>query len=390
VITRRAAVVGVGSLSLGLQFDWRIAVADEFAIELPPNELGFADFGGVWETEPGVQVVADAPDLPKGIERVYAQVILKTAAEADAIFKRHGAGRTFISWFNDVVAGKGYWTDRKISGSQADFESFWDQFLAGKNLTLMEFLAYMAVFINEVAGSLRNKSESYGSKGHPGIAYLFDKVKLTSPGTGKTWTKASYNTGTANRTAFDLFNDNYFIDAHRGKTLGQVLAGTNENVWGGSSYPIDRYPSSGDANKTGFILESDFFKFRGRGLIQTTWRSNYAAVAKFVKENPKSSKVVEAYSKAWANAEIDEVLSTSSNGDWDRLFEDNRKVVLVEAIKIHERSSGYANLSTKSNINGKNLGSLAFMGESIGGRGYGQRLKGRVRQICLALGDLTK
>ena len=366
------------------------AHADEFTPEIVPNEQGFADFAGVWQTDPGIQVVADAPDLPQGVAEQYGAVVLKSASYADAIFQNFGKKRPFIQWFNDECAGKGYWAKRKISGSQADYESFWNQFLSGKQLSLMQFLAYMSVFANEVEGKLKNRSEAFGNKDHPGISYLFDRVTLSDPVSGRTWTKASYNTGKQNVSAYNLFRTASFNSAHGKKAAAEQLLNTNNGKWAGDNYSLLGFPYKADEQQVGYILEADFFKFRGRGLIQTTWRDNYRKLVRYIRANPDASKVFTKFSLAWAGTSDEEVLNTSSTRDWDELFGDPSKELLCAAIRLHEEDAHYANLAKSSAINGKGGGSLALMGDSVGGRGYGQRLKGRVRQMCVSLGEVKQ
>src|SRR5271169_1065935 len=84
-----------------------------------------------------------------------------------------------------------------------NFNSFWTTYVSSKQCTLLEYLAYMSVFINECNGNLVSQSERYGSPAHPGIAYLYDHFKITTP--NRTFWKASYNTRTYNRTAGSLF-----------------------------------------------------------------------------------------------------------------------------------------------------------------------------------------
>jgi hypothetical protein len=161
-----------------------------------PNELGYADFSGSWNLEngSGASLIADVPDVPQGIAEKYGKVRLNTASDfADIVAGR--TGRTFISWFNSEVAGVGPWKNKAISGNDAkkNFTSFWNQFLRMRPLSFLECVTYMAVFINECRGNLKNVSESYGNIDHPGISYLFDTVVLTDKSTNRTWRKASYN-----------------------------------------------------------------------------------------------------------------------------------------------------------------------------------------------------
>ena len=113
---------------------------------------------------------------------------------------------------------------------------------AAEFLSLMEFLTYMSVFINECNGNLANQSERFGNIAHPGISYLFDSFEVKSAN-GHVWRKKSYN---QNMSCFDLFHDQRFISAHSGLPLSDKLANTTDDVWRGASFPKDAYPTGGD------------------------------------------------------------------------------------------------------------------------------------------------
>ncbi|MER8388349.1 hypothetical protein NKH14_23015 [Mesorhizobium sp. M1380] len=244
----------------------------------------------------------------------------------------------------------------------------------------------MSVFINEVEGRLVNRSEATGTKDHLGISYLFDVVERTDPKTGRVWRKQSYNVGALNRSAGLLFSDALFNKAHGSLALGSQLANTKDPVWYGSRYPVEIFAVSQKQSEVGYILEADFYKFRGRGLIQTTWRENYKKIIRFIKSYKGTSEVINEYKEQWSALSDDDACTVSTNSDWDSLFGDSGKAVLCEAIRIHANQGKYLPLASATDeLNGTHKGSLVFIGNSIGGNGYGQRLKGRVRQMCLAL-----
>jgi hypothetical protein len=79
-------------------------------------------------------------------------------------------------------------------------------------------------------------------------------------------------------------------------------------------------------------------------------------------------------------------LTVSTNADWDALFEDNGRYILCVAVDEHAKAGNYLSLSRDTiAVNGKAAGSISLMGERIGGRGYGQKLKDRTRQILTVL-----
>ncbi|KQU95035.1 hypothetical protein [Devosia sp. Root105] len=384
--------VSLGLMALGLSGFVRRSVAQDrasFADLLSPEETGYADFSQIWEPQPGTTIVqvAAAPDLPVGSAAKFSTV-MSGAADCDGLFGSAG----FINWFNDTVANKGAWKGKRISGTRADFDAFWDRFVADAGardqVTAMRFMAYMAVFTNEVGGQLQSRSELFGSPpDHPGISYLFDAIP--ADGVKRKFNKASYNKhkNLQNLPAGKLFNDDVFLKAHGDLALSSNLARTSNDVWLGTDYPKEDYPTNGRPDDCGIILETDFFKFRGRGLIQTTWRSNYRGLVRFVQGYEGDDALVRSFRTRWRGLDPDEVCTTSTNADWDTLFGDAGKAVLGQAIREHSKSTHYNRLADDDSIlNGKGIGSLIRMGRSIGGyAGYGELLKHRVGDIVRAL-----
>jgi hypothetical protein len=158
------------------------------------------------------------------------------------------------------------------------------------------------------------------------------------------------------------------------------------SVWAGDTYPRGSFSVSGSPAVNGYILQTDFFKFRGRGLIQTTWRSNYVKLADFALGYCGSDPTVLAYRAKWAGRSADQVCTMSSSEDWDRLFADGGRVILCESIRQHAASRGYFPLTaTTTGANGGlgERGSLGFMGLRIGGgKAYAATFKGRMRETC--------
>lgn len=154
------------------------------------------------------------------------------------------ANQSFPDWFNDHVRGTGDFISR-INGDA--FKVVFDHTadLWAPELTVPQFVAFFSIFYNETGGSFRPVAE-YG-----GPAYCFG---TTMPG-GRT--KASYNRK-PNRLAGDQLLESGVIQQ-------RDVAMWNGTIWPALA-PIEQRTAA---------EQCDFYKFRGHGYIQTTWRPAY-------------------------------------------------------------------------------------------------------------------
>ncbi len=317
-------------------------------------------------------------------------VRFQNSTDVTSFFER-AAGSEYISWFQRACANRGVWAGGFLYSNdnvRTRFNLIWDNIpmiFGQPSINLLQFSALMSVLTQEAGAELDGLCEECGCAGHPGLAYAFDEIA------GK---KHTYNAAPANVLAGDLFfrNDDYWR-AH------QALAGTAEvaahpelkAVWNGNVYPQSQFSSSTDPNVTGFIQQADFYKFRGRGLIQVTWRANYKKIVQYVQSYSGNQATILRYKTAWSAASPDTVCTTSSNADWDALFRESDMIVACHAINIHNQYAGnYLDLSssleTFSAQAPHNPGSVYNMGLRINGsQAYAQKLSGRVQQILEAL-----
>lgn len=393
MISRRSVVLAIAGSPLSFAFPRIASASDEpqnTNRDTPPQYEGYADFGGAWTpvTKEGVEMFAVEPGITTGVAEMFSARKFHALSDIESYFSEK-TNLHYIDWFNANLAGKGVWFNRRIEaqGVESNFQKFWAAYLAGGEVTLMEFLAYMAIFTNECSGNLVSTSEHFGAKDHAGIAYLFDRIVKMLPN-GKIWSKRSYNTGQANRSAGSLFVDPMFNAAHGERVLGPKLRNTTDIVWRGNAYPQTSFPVSGDSAVNGYILEADFFKFRGRGLIQTTWRLNYRELVEFIQGMSGNDATLLGFKMKWQKWTADQVCTASSNEDWNTLFSDSSRIVLCRSIRQHAKS-GYAKLGTTTEkINGSvaKTGSLAHMGRSIGGGNlYAATFVARMRETSDAL-----
>ncbi|HEX7395707.1 MAG TPA: hypothetical protein VF313_12340 [Anaerolineaceae bacterium] len=302
-------------------------------------------------------------------------------------------GMDFIDWFNKTQAGKGYWGNQKRSfGDWADsrfisgndpfgdhsldvsmdvvkqrFEIFWDRipiiYSPAGQIGLVQFVALMSITINERNGNLVSRGEGGDLK------YMF-----------------RYNKG-PNIKAFDLFNNPVFWQTHQTKA-GSTLKNTSDSRWGTTTYPSG-ISSSTDPAITGFIQEADFFKFRGRGVIQTTWRNAYIDLISFIQTYTGSNTIIQKYCSLWAGQDVNNVATQSSNSDWDQLFGEIDFVAhAIDVFNKNKSKGDFLTFDLTSNeLNSNGPGSIRNMGSKIGWRQYGELFYNRVVQILNALGN---
>lgn len=348
-------------------------------------------------------------DLDQGDVDRLAAIRLRNAADVDGLFSR--AGHTsFIDWYNAGLAHSAPFSARgAIATSRLvrdRFTAFWNQVATAfdrSEITALDFAAFTAISINETGGNLWAHPERGGggrsdARGrHPGLAYFFDRIEM-SPGRFK----ASYNHLSSGRTAGLLFDDADFIDAHGSLSGATRLAhhgGDFGGAWNGSYYPQADFTTAEDPAVNGFIMQADFNKFRGRGVIQTTGRPSYKRCVDFIKGYRGSNTVLADYARRWAAYTSDVACTRSRTEDWDRIFE--QPEMLAKGLSLHAgtrddyrrmstTAATLANVPAESAGNARGTtGSIYAMGRRISGsRAYGAGVY-RQRVLALLHGFLT-
>ena len=318
-----------------------------------------------------------------------AKIQFRNGSEIVEFFQQC-TGTHFIDWFNAACAKKGSWAGKSIGSSpqvKSRFLQIWDNAsLAFEKLpvNLIQFAALMSVIVAEAGADLLPASELCGCDNHPGLTYPFEAV----PGI-----KQSYNCGQGNKRAGDLFfSDEHFWNAHGSLPGGDLVRALPNlhDMWNSAFYPGNLFPTSLDPAHSGFIQQADFFKFRGRGFIQLTWRANYKLLVGFVQSYTGGNAVINRYKAAWAGKDPDVVCTISTNEDWDALFGGTELIVACRAIGLHNHAHGnYLGLSTDPQVlNAKSPkpGTLYAVGLRINGAvSYAESLSARVAQMLHAL-----
>lgn len=275
----------------------------------------------------------------------------KSSSDIDNFFKKLSSSG-YADWFNKNHAGKNSFGQQdghssiKIS-KPSSWSKVWNNIstIYGKDeINLVEFLAIDTIMLNETGGTFEPITESVGNKSNPGISYAFNSISGL---------KKSYNTLDTNKTAKKLFNDQQYIKAHGLKPFGTTLKNTTDPRWDSSLFPsgfsggnTDKETDKSGSSNT-FITESDFFKFRGRGFIQTTGRSNYNPIVKFILSYNGSNSNVLKYKNQWSqyNGNVDTILTISTNKDWDELFFKTDFIIACYAVYTHAKAGGnYQNI----------------------------------------------
>ncbi|MCW2276522.1 hypothetical protein GJ654_20395 [Rhodoblastus acidophilus] len=385
--------------------------AQEFgdtAINRAPPELGLADFADVWEfVGEDLPVAAFVPHpIPDTIVNSYNKNMHGVLGSQISDLFLDKFGRSFFSVYNEVA--------RSAAGQSAKMRAFrdvaaqerlirlWDSYFennflpAGLSLglqqtvTFLEYLTYCIIFLHETGGTLSRGAERVNpddpALGQPGISYLYDRFRPR----GSSWQKKSYNSG-LNRSCFDLFNSDLFLKHFSHLPNYDRVANTSDERWKGDRYPKSDFPVSPDPKVSGIILEADFYKFRGRGLIQTTWRSNYVDIINLILKSDVEigdGRIVKRWRSAGRSA--DDIATISTNAEWDELFIDNNFVTAVAAIKLHAWRGRYMPLSESTEvINSDKNGSILAVGKRLnGGDEYSKLVRERLYLLSQRIGVL--
>lgn len=309
---------------------------------------------------------------------------------------------TFKNFFNSKNAGRGHW-GVNAAGGQANITAASDadnklaiiftpdniKAVTGKeDINIYQFLIMTSIMLNETGGSFKLSTGEYGS-----CKYMFEyNPKIP---------KVSYNCGGSspcsslgNKTAYQLFRDPVFMNVPARANMYKPK-NINDINWDGYTYP-DNEPigsnKAGNGGKEnypicGLISECDFFKFRGRGVIQLTGRGNYSKLFEYIKTNKASISALPASMaiiNGWGNDNVDTIATKITNVEIDTLFSDNAIAILV--FKTHSSNKALTEMYNVSSAN-KFIDLAYAYGKSIGGKKYGTLFTNRVFEIIENIPD---
>ncbi len=257
-------------------------------VEITSQRLGRAGVDGVWFSPPfkagkwvvkvrkpgyGPVVSGSAPkegpveqshDFPDAVDTALAKSLGSVWGRVKSSNVTVGA-KHFVDWFNNDFRGRMPKTfpgdSKKLAFpgqiAKGGFTNVFDNVakLYEPELTCEEFIGICMIIYNETGGAFSPISE----KGTP--QYMFEP---------KAGVKVSYNQG-GNRKAGDLLRPSRPSEVKSSAPSGAISTDEEIAQWNGTVWPN---PAEGsDLHKA--ALECDFYKFRGRGLIQITWHSAY-------------------------------------------------------------------------------------------------------------------
>jgi len=322
-------------------------------------------------------------------------IALADSADIRATFAAHGG---FISWYNSTLASTPAFKHRgKIrtdAGVASRFDAFWDQIPAifsSPHTTALHFAAVMCLGIQENSGDMSCDPEAVGRPpDYPGLVYAFEKI----PGI-----KSSYNVNgdLGNWTALKLFEDPSYVAEHAALAgYSHVVDHGIDQAWG-TAFWLNGFPSEEDASINGYVMEADFYKFRGRGVIQTTGRADYGVLIDYILNNASALRnanlsQLKAAWDAYPSTPVDKrdvIASRSTNAQWNFAFGEG--IILAAAIAEDSRvKSDYLKLATdEKTLNGgmSTKGSLYFMARKINAGNYPNTvvpmIKAMIRAISL-------
>ncbi|MEO1652318.1 MAG: peptidoglycan-binding protein, partial [Bacteroidota bacterium] len=165
----------------------------------------------------------------------------------------------FSEWFNQFIRRSPYFNFGiqnvlAFAEAMADYERIYGK----ENITLNEFIGHFCIIYNETGGTFRPLTEFGPNPRNPADfandAYFFESIPSR---------KLSYNQN-PNIPAGNLL-----------KSWGVIDSLEDIQAWNSTT----QYPWDQPDEVKNRARDCDFFRFRGRGLNQVTWRNNYLAFA---------------------------------------------------------------------------------------------------------------
>jgi hypothetical protein len=340
---------------------------------------------------------SELPTFDQDVVDACAAISISNATE---LVTRCFTGHTnFFDWYNATFLGVAAMQQRYPSTvtpqKNSRFTAFWNQIpvvFDQASITAIEFCALMAVSIEETGGNMWAAPEEMNGLNHPhpGLAYGFDAIPNL---------KQSYNHA-PNLNALALFQENRFTTAHGALAGAQSILGRPGGIdprWSGEVWPSD-VPANVDEQVNGFVMQADFYKFRGRGVIQTTWRSDYKFLVQYILSvQPAQSQALANLGAKWraatqglqGAAQVEAIATISTNSDWDTAF--GESLLLAKGVEIDstQKNNYLKSLARTANLldaaDRKQRGALLYFAAHINGGSYPDRVAPMMKALMCGI-----
>lgn len=304
-------------------------------------------------------------------------VRFSNAADINDFFIKR-TGSDFIEFFKTQIAGKNYWSGvgiRDIDFSRRNFNAVFNQIPSlynSTNINLFQFLGLVSCMINETGGKfVPVRESSYVSSILSRIKYAYETVIRRKTGN---LSKSSYDKK-PNKRIGELINDNGFV-THHGRGRNIRINRLRSLDW--SSYEFPNFSFNND--EIYLLMQCDVYKFSGLGLIQTTWRTNFQKVAKFVLEYNGINADIIGFKQKWSTYNnLTQLADLTTSEEWEELFKITE--VACKAVYIHSQRTNYLNFDSVRDL-GSMLNRASNIGYRIGGSSRTRtKVRNRVNQI---------
>jgi hypothetical protein len=302
---------------------------------------------------------------------VYSTEPIFNDAKSINDFFQDTTGLAFLDWF-EVEFGrrKNSWPDKlkRFPGNSQNvkdrFVKIWDgipRIFNDSAINLAQFATFMTIIMREDT----NLKPGTGEGGSLLKCVKYDKaVKPES----------------SNRKAYDLFADADYISAH-----GPVPVHFDRDQW---NTPLSIKEDDIPSEHVSFIQEADFFKFRGRGIIQLTGRGNYTNLIRHIQSDDVvlNNEISISFKNRWRGIAPGIVATTSKNADWNQLFGNTDYEIAHLSVRVHNQTNGnYLNLIDADKLMGKKAQSIWNAGYKVNKDKYANEVQQSVIALLNAL-----